>query len=307
MSVSFNRKRFWALLVMFAMGCGDDEPRPGGEGGSSGNAGTSGSGGGSGDAGSGGAARGGAGGGKGGFGAGGGATTPPCPNVSAAGAGAGGAPDEAPEGAWCSGSSHYCFTPDSRTCVCTQSHWLCFGGPDPIDSTSTVLTGSYRGSNNQACLACAQAECLSSSEWACERSGYPAGCLHLLACELESGCPRAEGGVKSCYCGTRGSDSDCLYTDDADGVCLKEESTTFTSPLTALTNYFNVSAGSRAANTFARCLADNCASCFKGDEEHSCPDVVAFSVESPVTVGNTAALSDRECSAVEYVPITCVE
>lgn len=283
MSTSCKRTRLWALLAVLAVGCADNEPHSG-AGGGAGNGGSSGS------AGSSGADTGGtAAGGYASSGTGGGATPPPCP-IAVGGAGAGGGADDAPDGQWCSGAQMYCFTKDSRTCVCTQNGWLCFGGVDPLDSTETVLTGSYRGHDNQACLACAQAQCSSLPKWPCEQSGSGAACFHLLACELESACPRAPEGVKSCYCGTAASDSDCLYTKDANGVCMREEATTWTAPLTVLTSYFDASTSSGAANGFARCLAENCASCFQGDTE-SCPTVSAFSVQESVTVGENAALA----------------
>ena len=279
MSTSCKGTRLWALLAVLAVGCGEKEPNPGaggtGNGGSSGTAGAD----------TGGTAAG----GYASAGAGGGATPPPCP-ISVGGAEAGGALGDGPEGRACSGYPMYCFTKDSRTCVCTANGWLCPGHVDPIKSTTTVLTGSYRGQDNQACLACAQAQCLVPPTWPCEGSSSPSACLKLLACELESGCPRGAGGVKSCYCGTAASDSDCLYTNAADGVCMREEAPTWTAPFMVLTSYFDTSTSSGAANGFALCLAENCASCFKGDAEHSCPTVTAFSVQQGVLVGDDVAL-----------------
>ena len=186
MSTSCKGTRLWALLAVLAVGCGENEPNPGaggtGNGGSSGTAGDD----------TGGTAAG----GYSSAGAGGGATPPPCP-ISVGGAEAGGALGDGPDGRACSGSPMYCFTKDSRTCVCVQNGWLCFGGVDPLDSTATVLTGSYRGQDNQACLECAQAQCSAPPSWPCERSSSPSACFHLLACELESWCPRGPVGVKS--------------------------------------------------------------------------------------------------------------
>lgn len=257
--------------MLFTCGCGDDEPNRGAQGGSSGE-----------DSGGGGP--------SGGFvgygGTGGGGHTVPCPDVSLGGAGASSGPD----GAACSGKDAYCLTEDARTCACWRGEWFCFGGVDPIVSTESVLTGAYRGRDNQACLKCAEAYCATSEQWTCEAAGTGSACRHLLACQLESGCPRAEGGVESCYCGSAASDSDCLYTSAADGVCLRDEAVSLTTPVTVLTHYFSSTPSHGPANILARCLAENCASCFENHDQNACPAVSALAVERSALIGSTVSL-----------------
>jgi hypothetical protein len=161
---------------------------------------------------------------------------------------------------------------------------MCFAGSTPFTSTQQVLTGAYRGQDNQACDQCAEEHCHEARGWSCEWSGSPRDCFELLACQLESGCPLGPNGVFDCYCGSTINGGTCLYGNGADGICKREESSTYTMPPTILANYFNIGSGPGAANEFARCSAASCPTCFKGAEGRACPSISAFAIE-PNTAG----------------------
>jgi hypothetical protein len=186
-------------------------------------------------------------------------------------------------------------------CSVTRTLSLACIGPAPSDkptpgSTEDALLGTYRGQQDDSCLACAQANgCVATAGvLPCEYRQTPAeraACLRLLACELESGCPTESSlSLASCLC-TR---TDSCFTDQGvqDGPCAAElESALASEDENFIANHLTDPAlPGGQADVLATCLSYyGCTSCFP---VNTCPSVDAIAATPPsAPVGGTVALT----------------